>query len=141
MTDFRPDCIINLHVETRGKPAKLAWSCSLSHAKQGQIVLACRFLGFVTREEAELKSLLFGLRQASRLLQEKVELRSTFSLEEILNEQGRTRRKLVPELRPFREESVRLWGSFRHSRHGRLEGAEALVLQKEAENAYRRGRN
>ena len=129
MTDFRADCTINLHAELRGKPAKIAWACSLVHSKRGRIVLARRFVGAVTREEAQLRALRFGLRQASRLLQEKVEANATFALEELLAEESP--RRLAPELKPLREEVARVWLTFRHRRIGRLEGAEAVAVHAE----------
>jgi hypothetical protein len=136
MTDFRPDCTINLHCELRGKPAKIAWSCSIVHPKRGRIVVARRFLGLVSREEAQLRALLFGLREAARLLQEKVEATATFPVEEWLGEEGP--RRLAPELKPLREEAARCWAGFRYRRAGRMSGEEALALRGEAENAFRR---
>ena len=125
MTDFHPDCTINLHLELRGKPAKLAWVCSISHPKSGRIVLARRFLGLVSPEEAQLRALLFGLRQTGRLLQEKVEAAATFPLESWLGEVEP--RRLAPELKPLREEARRLWDGFRYRRIARLEAEERIV--------------
>jgi hypothetical protein len=136
MTDFRPDCIINLHAEFRGKPAKVAWACSIEHAKAGRVVAARRFLGVVPRDEAEISAVLFGLRQASRFLQEKVELRATFSLEGKLG--GGTGRPPPRELRPAHDEAARLWEGFRLRRTGRVSPDEALALREEAEKAYLR---
>lgn len=136
MTDFRPDCTINLHVEPRGKPAKIAWSCSLAHAKRGRIVVARRFLGLVSREEAQLRALLFGLRQAARLLQEKVEIAATFPVEEWLADESP--RRLAPELKPLREEAARFWMGFRYRRVARMAEPEARPLREEAEKAFRR---
>lgn len=139
MTDFRPDCTINLHVEARGKPAKVAWVCSITHARRGRLVLARRFLGLVPRGEAELRALLFGLRETQRLLQEKVEVAATFPLDGLLGEEIRGRR--VPaELAPLREDATRLWNAFRLHRCGRLEGGEALALREDGERAFLRNR-
>jgi hypothetical protein len=136
MADFKPDCTINLHVEARGKPAKLAWSCSVSHARSGRLALARRFIGLSSREETELRALLFGLRQASRLLQEKVEVAATFGLDGRLDDS----RRVPPELKPLRDEAHRLWEGFRYRRIGKLSPAVSRELGEEAEKAYRRRR-
>ena len=139
MTDFKPECTINLHVELRGKPAKFAWACSLSQERKGRVVLARRFLGLVTREQAELGALLFGLRQAQRFLQEKVEVAATFPLMDLTGGGSGTRRT-APELRALQGETARIWDSFRLKRIGRMGGEEALPLQEAAELAYQRKR-
>jgi hypothetical protein len=136
MTDFRPDCIINLHLELQGKPAKVAWSCSIEHSKRGRIVHARRFLGLVSREEAELKALLFGLRQTARLLQEKVVVAATFPVEAYLADVPP--RRLPPELKGAREEALRFWTGFRLRRIGRVAGDEARQLRDDAEKSFRR---
>ena len=107
MTDFKPDCTINLHVELRGKPAKIVWCCSMEQARAGRVILARRFLGLVNREEAELQVLLFGMRQAARFLQEKVEIRASFSAEDHLLKE-RSGNRTPQELKPLRAEAVRL---------------------------------
>jgi hypothetical protein len=135
MTDFRPDCTISLHVETRGKPAKLTWACSISHAKRGLLVRARGFSGLVPHAEAELAALLFGLRQTQRLLQEKVEVAATFPVEELLSKENR---RLAPGLRPQRDEAVRIWESFRLRRMGKVSPGAARELREEAEGSYRR---
>ena len=83
MTDFRPECIINLHAEGRSN-SRWAWSCSITREKHGTVVLARKLLGDVSREEAEIAALEYGFAQANRLLQEKVELCSTFAVEGLL---------------------------------------------------------
>lgn len=139
MTDFRADCTINLHVEAQGRPGKHAWACTITHAKRGRILGARRFLGLVERDEAELRALLFGLRQTSRLQQEKVELAATFSCARLLEEEGFAR-KPSAEFRALREEARRLWQGFRLAKLGAVTPAEAVALREEAEGAYRRGR-
>jgi hypothetical protein len=138
MTEFKADCTINLHLEARGKPAKIAWACSITHPKHGHLVIARKFLGLVEREEAELESLLFGLRQAARFLQEKVEVNATFPLEGKLREPNTSSRAGIPALRPKREDVVKLWNAFRLRRAARMTGPEAELLRKEAELAFQR---
>jgi hypothetical protein len=135
MTDFRPDCTINLHVELRGKPAKLAWACSITHPRRGRLVLARKFVGVVPREEAEISALLFGLRQASRFLQEKVEVAASFSVDRLLA--GGESARAAPEVRAIREEAKRRWEEFRLRRSGSLTPLEAVALRAEAERSYR----
>lgn len=139
MTDFRPDCTINLHVELRGKPAKVSWACSIAIGKHGTVVMARRFLGIVSRDEAELAALLFGLAQAQRLQQEKVEIAATFSLDGRLADDGGARR-LPPELRPRRDEAARIWSSFRLAKEGRVAPERALALREAAVGAFARKR-
>lgn len=137
MTEFRADCTINLHVESRGKPGKLAWVCSVVHGKRGRVVLARRFMGIASREEVELRALLFGLRQGARFLQEKVDVAANFPLEGILAE-GKSAGRVSPELKPMKEEILKAWGGIRLKRVARVAGEEAVFLREEAEKAYQR---
>lgn len=132
MTDFRPECIINLHVEIRGKPARLSWACSITREKHGRVVLARKLLGDVPREEAEIAALEFGFAQANRFQQEKVEVTATFPLESTLEGSGR---KLPPDLKPRREGVLKAWKGFRLHKIGRMTGPEALALREAAEKA------
>ncbi len=134
MNEFKADCTINLHVELSGKPAKVAWACSLVHARRGRVVLARKFLGIVPREEAELEVLQFGLRQATRLLQEKVELNATFPLEGKLS--AKKSAKLEPSLKEKKEQLARLWDGFRLKRAARMSGEEAKLLRETAEKTF-----
>jgi len=133
MTDFRPECIINLHVEIRGKPGRMAWACSITREKHGRVVLARALLGEVPREEAELAALEFGFSQANRFQQEKVEVTATFPLESTLEGSGR---KLAPELKIRRESVLKAWKGFRLHKLGRMTGPEALALREAAEKAF-----
>ena len=151
MTDFHADCTINLHVcargEKRGQPALRSWSCSIQHPKHGRLVLASKAMGTVGKEEAERAALLFGLQQASRFLQEKVEVAATFPLEERLSKMKEARRKErepvesedAREVSP-KEELARAWGRFRLRRVVRMQDSEAKLLSNEAEQALRRSR-
>jgi len=141
MTEFRPECTINLHVESQGKPAKLAWSCSIAHHRSGRVACARKFLGIVPREEAELHALLFGLEQAKRLLQEKVEIAAAFSLKELLEGEARGARGMSPERKAMREGARREWETFRLRRISPLGREEQAFLRDLAEGAYRRRRN
>jgi hypothetical protein len=133
MTDFRPECIINLHVEIRGKPGRISWACSITREKHGRVVLARKLLGEGLREEAELAALEFGFAQANRFQQEKVEVTATFPLESTLEGSGR---KLSPGLKPRREAVLKAWMGFRLRKLGRMEGPEALALREAAEKAF-----
>ena len=135
MTDFRPDCTIHLHVETRGKPEKAAWCCSIVHHKRGRLLLVSGFLGIVEKRSAEQVALLFGLRQAQRLLQEKVELSSSFPLEGKLEPKRGEKRQLSPE----RVQLLQIWEGFRLRRARRMpDGEEAALLRETADRAFSR---
>ena len=133
MTDFRPECIINLHVEIRAKPARIAWACSITREKHGRVVLARKLMGEAPREEAEIAALEFGFAQANRFMQEKVEVTATFPLESTLEGSGR---KLTPQLKPRRENVVKAWKAFRLRKLGKMVGPEALALRESAEKAF-----
>ncbi|HEY8280646.1 MAG TPA: hypothetical protein VIH99_13535 [Bdellovibrionota bacterium] len=139
MTEFRPDCIINLHVEARGRPEKLAWACTIVHAKRGVLVAARKFLGLFPRETAETEALLFGLGQAARLLQEKVEVAATFPLDRMLTD-NISGRRIPPGLKLKSEEIAKVWSGFRFKRITDLRGTEAEGLREDAEKAYERKR-
>jgi hypothetical protein len=136
MTEFKADCTINLHVEARGKPARTAWSCSVMHGKHGRLVLARKFMGEAPREEAELEALLFSLRQTERLLQEKVELCASFSLEGKVAGKGAV--GASPGLKSRRGEIVKAWGGFRLRRVSRMKATELAVLRESVEKACQR---
>ncbi len=144
MTDFRPDCIINFHVEKRGSPAKAAWSCSITHPKHGRLVLASRFLGPAEKDEAELAVILFGLKQAARFLQEKVEVCATFPLEGRLPKANNPSGGRAGGLESKDERGTdgspkanvkKAWSGFRLRRVAKMAPAEAELLRKESENA------
>lgn len=140
MNDFKADCTINLHVESRGNPAKQVWVCSITHAKRGRVLLSRKFLGIVSRDEAEMLALRFGIKQALRLLQEKVDVAATFPLESHLKLENSPGRGRTPELKLLREELVSYWGDFRLKRVAKLLPSEAAVLQDNAEKAFQRKR-
>jgi hypothetical protein len=140
MTEFHADCTINIHLEARGQPAKLAWSCSLVYAKRGRIVLARGFLGKMGREEAELAALGFGLAQAHRLQQEKVDLAATFPVEGIDGDGKRAGRTAAPGIKSKRSELMESWQRFRLRRIARINPEEAQLLRETAGKAFERKR-
>lgn len=138
MTDFHPDCTINILVTGQGRPAKLVWVCSLVMRDGTRLVTARKFTGIASREQVEWTATLFGLRQATRLQQEKVQIRSEFSLPGIhVSPASRLR---DPALQLMREDAERLWTGFRLRKTGRLDEKEAEYLRNEAASGFRRPR-
>lgn len=92
------------------------------------------------KEEAELRVLLYGLQQATRLLQEKVELRASFPLDKLLPKKISPGKELpfLPEphgdekeWRKWAKHTVaRTWGGFRLRRLGKFSPEEAELLRK-----------
>ncbi|MGZ3650592.1 MAG: hypothetical protein ACXVB9_20865 [Bdellovibrionota bacterium] len=141
MTDFKPDCTINLHVEARTKPAVCAWVCSISHVKCGRVVLARKTLGDVPRPEAELEVLHYGLAQALRFQQEKIVVTATFPLGAWLGESKRSGGAGKPEFKAKREAVARAWATFRLKKINRMDAPDEKSLREEAENAFPRKRS
>lgn len=96
-------------------------------------MLARKFLGIVSRDQAEWSALLFGLKQAERLQQEKVQLCSGFNLS--LDSPGKHR---DPEVQLKKAEAEGIWKSFRLSKTGRVDPEEEAFLQREVAKAFSR---
>ncbi len=126
MQDFHADCTINLLLQCQGRSAKYSWVCSLVTRESVRLVLARRFLGRVSREQAEWNATVFGLRQAQRLLQEKVALCADFSVD--LSDAGRSR---DPGVQLLKSEAQKIWDSFRLKKMGRISPQELQVLREE----------
>lgn len=133
MQDFHADCTINLFLRAQGKPGKYAWVCSLVTRNSVRLVLARRFLGIVSREKAEWQAALFGLEQAARLQQEKIQLCANFSLS---LEPGSKHRD--PEIQSKKAEAEALWATFRLRKMGKLDAGEEEALSAEAMKAFSR---
>lgn len=136
MTNFNPDCTINLHVET-GAKGRVSWACSVVHYKRGRVVLASRNAGSAPKEAAEREAVLFGLRQTHRLLQEKVDVAANFPLKGMLpaQEEKAAGRRAKPAVESEGDELLRAWEGFRLRRISRMEPGEAELLRKEAARA------
>lgn len=137
MQEFKPDCIINLHMESRGKPGKYAWSCSLVDRSGRRLVTAVKFAGVVSRDAVLLESARFGLVQAQRLRMEKIEVASDGSIEGFLASE-RVGSKRVRELQSLLDDVIRAWSSFRLRKIGSLAGAERDFLHVQAGTAFKR---
>jgi hypothetical protein len=81
MQEFRPDCTINLHLESRGRSAKLVWCCGIRDERGNGLVTVSGFAGTAPRETALLRTLRFGLEQALRLRMEKIEIATDIPVE------------------------------------------------------------
>lgn len=134
MQDFHADCTINLLVQSQGKPGKYAWVCSLVTRNSVRLLTARRFLGMVSREEAELSCALFGLAQTARLQQEKVQICADFSIP-LDAAAGKHR---VPEIQLKRAEAVAIWAGFRLKKIGRVSAEENEFLRAEVAKAFSR---
>lgn len=142
MTNFNPDCTINLYVsshgesdeKSRGKGGKLAWACSVVHYKRGRVVAASRLCAGISKADAEREAVLFGLRQTHRLLQEKVEVAANFPLKGMLppQEEKPAGRREVGSIESKGDDLLRAWESFRLRRIGRMDAGEAELLRQEA---------
>jgi hypothetical protein len=135
MQDFHPECTINLLIQAQGRPSKYVWACSILTRNSVRLVFARRFLGMVSREQAEWNALLFGLRQAERLQQEKVQLSSSFSLS--LGAAGKLR---CPELQSLKAQAEGIWNGFRLRKTGKIDPAEEDFLKESAAKAFSRKR-
>lgn len=135
MQDFHPDCTINLLVQSQGKPGKYAWVCSLVTRDSVRLLSARRFLGIVNREEAEWACALFGLEQAARLQQEKVQLCADFSL---LLDPAAGGKHRDPSIQSKKAEAGALWASFRLRKLGKISAEEDGFLRQEAMKAFSR---
>lgn len=133
MQDFNPDCTINLSIQAQGKPGKFVWACSLVTRDSVRLVLARKFLGIVNRDEAEWSAALFGLSQAQRLMQEKVQLCSDFGL----NLDGTSKHR-DPKIQLIKARAEKVWSSFRLRKLGRVEAGEERILREEALSAFSR---
>ena len=136
MQNFKAECKIHVHVAALGRPAKYAWACSVeAHGKP--MVMARGFLGMVARETAEEKVLAFGLEQAQRLLQEKVEVSASFATEDWL-ESDISGRGRAGGLQSEKAKLRALWQGFRLRRLAA--GGVPSALKSEAERAFERKR-
>lgn len=135
MQDFHPDCTINLLVQSQGKPGKFAWACTLVTRNSVRLLVARRFLGVVNREQAEWSCALFGLEQAARLQQEKVQLSADFSLALDPAAGGKHR---DPAIQSKKAEAEALWASFRLRKQGKISAEEDGFLRQEAMKAFSR---
>lgn len=136
MNDFNADCTINLLISGQGRPAKLAWACSVTLRDGQRLVLARKFVGIVSREKLEWEAALFGIQQATRLQQEKVALSFDANLSGINQPAGPKLKD--PALQVMREEAEFLWAGFRLRKAARLDEKEAAFLKEESEKAFRR---
>jgi hypothetical protein len=141
MTNFKPDCTINLHVTPSGSGNEkgeskggFVWACSVVHYKRGRVVLAGGRSNVDSREKAERTAALFALRQTQRLLQEKVEVAANFSLKGMLppQEEKDSGRKQRTDIESNDDDLLRAWKGFRLRRISRLEPGEAEFLKKES---------
>ncbi|MGE3261239.1 MAG: hypothetical protein AB7K68_05630 [Bacteriovoracia bacterium] len=137
ISEFKADCTVNLWVEANGNPAKRAWVCALQIDGK-RLIVARKFLGIVSGEEAEFSALLFGLRRARRLLQEKVDVLANFPLEGMTEVRKSSGRRGGPDLQSEREEVAQIWSSIRLKRGGKLAPENAAFLAEEAKKAFRR---
>lgn len=122
MQEFKPECTINLHVDSIGTPPKYIWICSVRYLLS-RVVVAKGFTGSKLREDAQLAAALFGLRQAYRLKQEKVALACSFP--GILSLSPKKNLELQSKL----EELHSLWEGFRLKKTTELDKAERDFLQ------------
>lgn len=125
MQEFKPECTINLHVESMGTPPKYIWICSVRYLVS-RVVVAKGFTGSKIREDAQLAAALFGMRQALRLKQEKVALACSFP--GILSLSAKKNLELQSKI----EEMHSLWAGFRLKKTMVLDKAERDFLQGES---------
>ena len=125
MQEFKPECTINLHVESLGTPPKYIWNCSIRY-HVSRIVVAKGFTGSKIREDAQLEAALFGMRQAMRLKQEKVALACSFP--GILSLSPKKNLELQSKI----NEMNSLWQGFRLRKTIELEKNERDFLQGES---------
>ena len=137
MQEFKPDCTINLHLESRGKPAKNIWACSIVDRSGRRLVTALRFAGVINREIAILESAKFGMAQAKRLRMEKVQIASDGAIDSMLqlDRVGGIRFK---ELQSLLSEVSNYWIEFRLRKVGKISQGEREFLRKEAESLWKR---
>lgn len=135
MTDFHPDCTINILLLAQGRPAKYVWVCSLVTRESVRLVTARRFAGIVSREQAEASALLFGMKQAERLLQEKVQLSADF---QPFTEGHSGGRHKDPGVQLMKAEAEKIWSSFRLRKMARIAPDEERLLKEEAEKGFAR---
>ena len=133
MQEFKPDCTINLLILSHGRPAKYAWACSILTRESVRLVLARRFVGISSRDEVEWSAMLFGLGQAMRLQQEKVQVCADFS--DILQIAGKHR---DPQIQSLKAAAQDAWASFRLRKEGRISADEEMLLKEEASKAFSR---
>jgi hypothetical protein len=137
ISEFKADCTVNLWVEANGQPARRGWICSLAIDGKSLIV-ARKFLGIVSVEQAEFSALLFGLRRARRLLQDKVDILANFPVEGMTEFRKKTGRRGEPDLQSERAEVAEIWAAIRLKRAGKLKPESATFLAEEAKKAFRR---
>ena len=139
MQEFKPDCTIILHLESKGKPSKYAWVCSVSTEKQEHMVIARGFLGMIEHELAEAMALQFALRFVENLRREKVELRTSFPAQGMLEEDKKSKKSgRVREARLQLEEVKKIWEGIRLKRWKKIEEKDLRFLRKEAESSFSR---
>lgn len=139
MQDFHADCTINILLHTQGKPAKYAWICSLTTRNSVRLLWARKFMGHTSREDAEWHATLFGLRQAHRLLQEKVQFSAPFNAPNLSAGKHRD-----PRIQLMKAESEKLWEAFRLKKQAKILAEEEKFLREEIEKVFfqnRRRRN
>src|SRR5690349_10465381 len=130
MQEFKPECIINLYLESRGKPGKLAWGGSLYHQDGKLLAQLGGFLGLQDRREAELKITDIVLELARQLKMEKIELSANFPAEGIFQEKIRGGSS-GKELQLLERKLRGLWEEFRLRRIGKINAKEIESLRKE----------
>lgn len=139
MQEFKPDCTINLHLESKGKPSKYAWVCSVSSDKQKNIVVARGFLGITSIELAQALALQFALRFAENLRREKVWLCTSFPAEGMLIDDKKIKKSSRPqEARLQLEEVKKIWESIRLKRWKKIEEKDLKFLREEVNASFAR---
>lgn len=138
MQEFNPECTINLYLESRGKPAKSAWCCSLTGESGARILVATKFLGKAPFEGSVVGALHFGLAQATRLRMEKVHLATDLPVEGVIAPEKKTRPRDAA-LEPVMRECADAWAAFRLRKLKKLPVDERDFLRNEAEKFFKRG--
>ena len=136
MNEFKQECTIILAVREKGK--KFSWVGKLLNQDGECLVLAKKFMGSVSPAAAENAALEFGMEQALRLRQEKVELQTSFPCEKILQEnKGKSAKKLPKNLSTSDIRLRELWSSFRLRRCRLISGDEERELLHEIQQEFK----
>ena len=104
-----------------------------------RLLWARKFMGHTSREDAEWHATLFGLRQAHRLLQEKVQFSAPFNAPNLSAGKHRD-----PRIQLMKAESEKLWEAFRLKKQAKILAEEEKFLREEIEKVFfqnRRRRN
>lgn len=137
MQEFKPDCTINLHLESRGRPGKNVWACSIVDRSGRRLVTALRFAGAMGREAAMIECANFGMSQAQRLRMEKVELASDGTIDSMLVPE-RIGGKRSKELQSILKNVSNMWIMFRLRKVGVISPEERDYLRGQANSLLKR---